>query len=278
MTLEVRRRFADFSEADGDESGGCEFEDLDIEGGFGSRVIVVQMKFAVRIHMRGDGVFEFVDAFSCGAGDDEEGQLAAADMGLQFFQLLRIGGIGLGGDDEHGLVTESVAEAGEFFIDGLEGFDGIFCAAVIGNIHQMHEDAGAFDVAEELNAESGTEMRAFDEAGHICDDEALFFRPLADGGDAEIRLKSGEGIVGNFWTSCRESRNERGFAGVGKTNETDIGEQLEFEAEKTFFSGATEFVFARGLMGGSGEVLIAATTASAACNNDAIVGSVEIVD
>ena len=36
----------------------------------------------------------------------------------------------------------------------------------------MEEQAGALDVAEELCAQSVAQVRAFDEAGHIGDDEA----------------------------------------------------------------------------------------------------------
>ena len=46
----------------------------------------------------------------------------------------------------------------------------------VGDIDEVDEDAGALDVAEELDAEAGAEVRAFDEAGHVGDDEGFLRR------------------------------------------------------------------------------------------------------
>ena len=91
-----------------------------------------------------------------------------------------------------------MAEAFEFFHDDAEILDGIGAAVRIGDVDEMDEDAGALDVAEELGAESGAEVRALDEAWDISDDETFFVGGFADGDDAELGLESGEGVVGDF--------------------------------------------------------------------------------
>ena len=107
------------------------------------------------------------------------------------------------------------------------------------------EEAGALDVAQELGAEAGAEMRAFNESGHVGDDEGLLVGLLADGDDAEIGLEGGEGIVGDFGFGGGDAGDEGGLAGVGIADEADVGEELEFEAVVALLAGAAELVLAR---------------------------------
>ena len=60
------------------------------------------------------------------------------------------------------------------------------------------QQAGALDVAQELRAQAGAEVRAFDQAGHIGDDEGFLLRLLADGDHAEVGFEGGEGVVGDL--------------------------------------------------------------------------------
>ena len=142
----------------------------------------------------------------------------------------------------------------------------------------MYEDGGALDVAEELDAESGAEVGAFDEAGHVGYGEAEVVGGFADLDDAEVGLEGGEGVVGDLGAGCREPRDECGFADVGEADQAGVGEQAEFEAEVAFFAGAAELVLAGGLVDGGGEVLVAATAATAAGDDELVVGGSEVVD
>jgi hypothetical protein len=225
-----------------------------------------------------DGVFELVDAEAGDGGDGVERELAALGHRFQFFELGGIGGINFGGDDDHGLLVEAVAEAFEFFHDDAEIFDGVGTAVGVGDVDEMDEDASALDVAEKLDAESCAEVRAFDEAGDVGDYIAFFIGRVADGDDAELRLEGGEGVVGNFGAGGGDAGDEGGFANVGIADEADVGEDAELEAVIAFFTGATEFVLARSLMRGGGEVLIAAAAASAAGDDETLVGTGEVVD
>ncbi len=111
-------------------------------------------------------------------------------------------------------------------------------------------------------------MRAFDEAGQIGDDKgAAKFSAVATSAAiridyAEIWFEGCERIVGDFRTRGGNYGNQSGLAGVRETNETNIGQEFQFETKMALFTGETVFVFARGLMPGFGEILIAAATAS----------------
>ena len=148
----------------------------------------------------------------------------------------------------------------------------------VGDVDEVDEDGGAFDVAEELDAEAGAEVGAFDEAGHVGDGEAEVVGWVADLDDAEVGFEGGEGVVGDLGAGGGEAADEGGFADVGEADEAGVGEEAELEAEGAFFAGAAEFVLAGGLVGGGGEVLVAAAAAAAAGDDDFFVGVGEVVD
>jgi glyoxylase-like metal-dependent hydrolase (beta-lactamase superfamily II) len=120
-----------------------------------------------------DGVLELLDAEAGDGGDGVEGKLAALRHCGEFLELGGIGDVDLGGDDDGGLGGEAVVEGLELLHDDAEIFDGVGTAAGVGDVDEVDEDAGALDVAEELGAEAGAEVGAFDEAGHVGDDEGL---------------------------------------------------------------------------------------------------------
>ena len=142
----------------------------------------------------------------------------------------------------------------------------------------MHQQASTLDVAKELRAQAGAFVGAFDQAGDVGDDEADFICLFADDHHAEIRLQGGEGIVGDFRARGGNTGNQRGLADVGKADQADIGQELEFETEDAFFAGASIFVLARGLMRGGGEAGVAAATASAMGDDDALIGAGKVPD
>ncbi len=73
----------------------------------------------------GDGVFEGFDAFSGDGGDGEEGQLAAFGDGGELFELVGIGYVDFGGDEDGGLGGEGGIEALELVGDDFEVGDGV---------------------------------------------------------------------------------------------------------------------------------------------------------
>ena len=130
----------------------------------------------------------------------------------------------------------------------------------------MHDEARAFDVAQETDTEAGAEMRAFDKSGQIGDNKrAAEFSAVATCAavgidDAEIGLECGERIIGDFRTRGGNHRNQCGFACVRETDQPNIGKKFELKSKMAFFAGKAFFVFAWSLMPGLGKMLIAAAT------------------
>src|SRR5438552_1476928 len=144
--------------------------------------------------------------------------------------------------------------------------DGIVGVGVA-RINEMNQQPCAFDVAEETDAETRAQVRAFDEAGKIGDNKsASEFGTVpacaAVGiNDAEVGFERGERIVRNFGPRRGNHGNQRRLTRIGVANQADIGEEFQFEAKMTLFAGETVFVFARGLVPRLGKMLIAASTA-----------------
>ena len=232
----------------------------------------------------GHGVLQLFDAFAGDGGDEVEGQLFALGEGGELFELVGVGDVGFGGDEDGGLGGEGGVEGFEFGGDDVVVVDGVGAGGAaggvggVGDVDEVDEDAGALDVLEELDAEAGAEVRAFDEAGHVGYGEGFFVGGVADLDDAEVGFEGGEGVVGDLGLGGGEARDERGFADVGVADEAGVGEQAEFEAIVAGFAGAAELVLARGLVGGGGEVLVAAAAAAAAGDDDFVVGVGEVVD
>ena len=133
-------------------------------------------------------------------------------------------------------------------------------------------------MAEELSAETRAEVRAFDEAGHVRNDVGFLIGLLADSDYAEVGFEGGEGVVGDFGFGSGNAGDERGLTGIGVSDQANVGEELELETEQALFSGASELVFTRGLMGRSCEVLVAATASAAFGNDNTIVRRLEVMD
>ena len=243
---------------------------------------------------------QLINPFAGDGGDGVKLELPALDVSRQLLQLVRVRAVDLGGADNHGFPGQRVAglgrlagviregvgfalgraagEAGQLLVDDLEVFHRIGTAAGVGNIDQVKQQAGALNVAQKLHAEALAEMRAFNEAGHVGDDEGLHLRLLTHGDHAEIGLERGEGVVGDLGPRGGDARDECGLAGVGIANQAHVGQQLEFEAIEALLAGVAQFVLAGSLVDGGGEVLVAASAASALGDDDLLVGLGKVVN
>ena len=170
------------------------------------------------------------------------------------------------------------AEAVEFSHDDLDVFDDVRTAAGVGDIEQVHQQARALDVAEKLHAQASAFVSAFDQARDVGDHEADFVLLVTDRDDAEIRLQSGEGVVGDFGAGGGDAGDQRGLADVGIADQADISEEFEFEAEDAFLAGTSFFVLARSLMGGGRKACVATAASAPVGDDDALVGMGEVPD
>src|SRR5215469_3502470 len=113
----------------------------------------------------------------------------------------------------------------------------------------MHDYAGALNVFQKLDSESRAQMRAFDQAGEVGDDERLFVRPIAYLDDAEVWLQCGERVVRDLRSGSREPRDQGRLTDIGISDETCIGQQSQLKPVAALFARTAEFMLARSLMG-----------------------------
>ena len=213
------------------------------------------------------------------AQDDDGGAVGCGGIGLGFACGGETEALRFAQDDGPGEVGGfSPGLRGETWGTRTWTFVGGRADGGVGDVDEVDEDGGALDVAEELDAETGAEVGAFDEAGHIGDGEGKVVGSFADLDDTEVGLEGGEGVVGDFGAGGGEARDEGGFANVGEADEAAVGEEAEFEAVAAFFAGAAEFVLAGGLVDGGGEMLVAAAAAASTGDDDFVAGGGEIVD
>ena len=72
-----------------------------------------------------------------------------------------------------------------------------------------------------------------------------------------MRCERCEGIIGNFRPGGRDTRNERGFPHIGKTDQADISQQFELHLQLPFLAIHALLREAGGLMCGRFEVSVA---------------------
>jgi hypothetical protein len=109
--------------------------------------------------------------------------------------------------DQHRVVL------GEFADDRLGVADRIGIRVDRRDVDEVQQQAGALQVLQEADAEAGAVGGAFDQAGHVGDDEALF-GPDAD--DAEVRVQRRERVVGTFGRAAEMARDQRAFPAFGR--------------------------------------------------------------
>src|SRR5215471_16990569 len=100
---------------------------------------------------------------------------------------------------------------------------------------------------------------------------------LTNGYHTEIRLKSSERIVGNFWPRCRDARDKSGLADIGIANQANIGQQLQLQPQDALLSRLAIFKLSRRLMGAGGEVLVSTSSTAALCYYQTLIRLREIV-
>ena len=121
------------------------------------------------------------------------------------------------------------------------------------------EHARAFDVTQELQPQPLSLMRPFDDAGNIGHHERAVIR---EGHNAEVGLKRGKRVVGNFWAGRRDDGEQGGLSGVRLPHQADVCNEFEFEFEGSDFSLFAGLPFAWRLMRGRGEEGISLSAAS----------------
>src|SRR5262249_6151996 len=175
--------------------------------------------------------------------------------------------IELGGGDDHRLFAELFTERQKLVVDDFKRVNRIRIGKIAG-VKQVDEQACTFDVAQKTDAEARAFVRAFNQAWQVRDDKraaqypSFAARAAVGTHNAQIWFESGEGIVRDFRPRGGNDGNQRRFSSVGKTDEANVREEFQLEAQMALFAGLTFFVLARSLVPRLGEMLIAASAAS----------------
>ena len=173
-----------------------------------------------------------------------------------------------------GFARELVVEERELALDGLEIFDRI-PARCARHVHEVDQHLRAIEMLQEPIAESLAFVRALDEPGHVGDDEAAI---AAQRDDAEIRDERRERVVGDLGSRRGNARDQRRFAGVRKSDEADVGEQLEVELQLLGFARRAFFEPPRRAVGRADEARVAASADAALREEHALSGFDEVAD
>ncbi len=94
--------------------------------------------------------------------------------------------------------------------------------------------------------------------------------------DAEIRRQRRERVVGDLRLRRRNPRDQRALAGVRKTDQADIGEQLQPQPQRARFTSPPGLDAARRAVGGRRERRVAAPAAAAPRDQHAFAGVCEV--
>ena len=239
------------------------------------RSIALQFELAAFRDDRPRRFDQIVDAFAGHRRDLEELQLQLLRALLERGDALRIvERVDLVGGHQLRLLEQLRVVELELAADGVEVLDRV-ASRRAGDVDQVNQHLGALDVAQELMAEAVAFVRAFDQAGHIGDHEAAI---VAQRDHAEVRRERGERVIGNLRFRRRHHRDQRGLAGVGKSDQADIREQLQRQVQIEFFTGLARLHLARRAIGRRREVRVAQPAASAFGQQHALADGGEVGD
>ena len=200
-------------------------------------------------------VFEFGDVVTCNGADEDDGKVVGKILTEHFHEFF-VEEIALGDGKDAVLVEQSFVETSHFVEQNL-----VFALDVVGVAgHHEEQKRVALDVAKESQSQSASLGCALDDAGNVGHDEGT---SVAVGHDAERGFEGGEGVVGNLGAGIGERADQRRLTGVGEADQTDIGEELQFQDHHHFLHGLAGLGVARCLVGGGAKLEVAQSAASA---------------
>ena len=123
------------------------FELGGLDGGRGFGLVEADGDGPVSGDQFGDRKLERLNALAGDGGDHVKRQLAAFREGGELLELVGVGDISFGGDQNGGFGGKGRVEGLEFCGDDLKVGDGIGTVGRVGDIDQVDDDRGALDVA-----------------------------------------------------------------------------------------------------------------------------------
>src|SRR5690606_5332533 len=207
------------------------------------------------------------------ANGRQEQRLAAGRLrqcGGLFPARLLVHRVDLTQRDDFRLVRQAVAIGFQFPTHDLIGLGRILFLRG----HKVQQNTRALDMAEEAVPYAYAFMRAFDQAGNVGDDELA----RIDAGNAKVRVQRREGIVGYLRLRRCHGCEEGRLAGIGKTHEPGIRDQLQSQPYAHFNARLAGIGPARRLVGRALEMLVAEAAIAALGKPEALANIGQVAD
>lgn len=210
---------------------------------------------AFGVELGPEQVFEFGDVVTCNGADEDDGEVVGEILTEHFHEFF-VEEVALGDGKDAVLVEQPFVETSHFVEQ-----DFVFAFDVVGvaGYHEEQERV-ALNVAEESQTQSASLGSPLDDAGNVGHHEGT---SVAIGHDAERGFEGSEGVVGYLGARVGERADQCRLTGIGEADQTDIGEELQFQDHHHFLHGLAGLGVARCLIGGGAELEIAQSAASA---------------
>src|SRR5829696_7935407 len=124
----------------------------------------------------------------------------------------------------------------QFSLDHVQIMNGVSSGFEGCTVENVHYGRTAFDVSQEVVAETSPFAGTLDKSRHISDRES----DVSSDDHAKIRRERGERIVGDFRPGAGYRRYQRRLPGIGVTNQPDVGHQFELQRDGSRFTFLAE--------------------------------------
>src|SRR5262249_49252252 len=123
--------------------------------------------------------------------------------------------------------------------------------------------------------ESGAFCRPGDQTWNVRDDKGAL---AIEANDAEVRDQGSERIISSFGSRARYRGDEGRLSGVGKAEQSQVGEQTQLEPQGALLTGGTRRASLGRLVPGQSKVDIAHPALAAASRHEPISGLGQIAE
>ena len=117
----------------------------------------------------------------------------------------------------------------QLLLDDVQVSHGILGSSV----HQVNQQTGAFDMTQKVVAKTSALCGPFNQAWYVCKNSAVSTGPAHH---TKVGDQGGEGVIGNLGSRCRQHGDQGAFAGIGKSNDAHLSQQLEFQLKGPFLT------------------------------------------
>jgi hypothetical protein len=140
-------------------------------------------------------------------------------------------------------------------------------------VEDVDEQPRPLDVGEEIVADPGSPAGALDQARDVGDDELV----IVEVQRSQDGLQRGEGIGGDLRMRAGETTQQRRLAGVGESDQADVGQQLQPQLDPALLARQAPLGEPGGLTRRARKPLVAVSAGTAARHHDPAVGLEQVV-